>query len=175
MYKLKLENCQLGMPIKYTEQSTLFCFQWSALGRKKPEYTMQQEFYCWVFNTKLYATKKMKTIRKNTKMANILIISHLFDDIRLRFLSKALCAPSTFASDSSMLSSILFTTTSLVKVHPVFYDPTFITLRDWIIKHHKFTSSKKRKPDSQFPLLCNHCSQMCKDATQFGNCRFYIV
>jgi hypothetical protein len=59
------------------------------------------------FGNDIYATKKMNNTRKNIKMANIFIISHLFDDIWLRCLKSELRAPSTFAIDSSMLSSIL--------------------------------------------------------------------
>lgn len=54
-----------------------------------------------------YATKNRKIIRKKINTKNILIISHLFDEMLLRYLSRAPCAPSTFASVSSMFSSIL--------------------------------------------------------------------
>ena len=70
---------------------------------------MQQELYVGSHND-IYATKKMNNTRKNIKMPNIFIISHLFDDIWLRCLKRELRAPSTFASDSSMLSSILLIT-----------------------------------------------------------------
>ena len=54
-----------------------------------------------------YATKNRKTIRKKINTKNILIINHLLDDMLFRYLSKAPCAPSTFATVSSMFSSIL--------------------------------------------------------------------
>lgn len=59
----------------------------------------------------------MKNTRKNIKMANIFIISHLFDDIWLRYLNRALRAPSTFANDSSMLSSILLISIREIKYY----------------------------------------------------------
>jgi len=54
-----------------------------------------------------YATKNKKTIRKNINTKKILIISHLLEDMLFRYFNKAPCAPSTFASVSSMFSSIL--------------------------------------------------------------------
>ena len=54
-----------------------------------------------------YATKNRKTIRKNISTKKILIINHLFEDMLFRYLSKAPCAPSTFARESSIFSSIL--------------------------------------------------------------------
>lgn len=54
-----------------------------------------------------YATKNKKTMRKKINTKNILIISHLLDDILFKYLSRAPCAPSTFANVSSMFSSIL--------------------------------------------------------------------
>ena len=54
-----------------------------------------------------YATKNRKTMRKKINTKNILIMSHLLDDMLFKYLSRAPCAPSTLANVSSMFSSIL--------------------------------------------------------------------
>lgn len=84
---------------------------------RKTEYPKQQVVKFLDFTNYVYATKKMKTTRKNIKMANIFIMSHLFDDIWLRCLNKALRAPSTFANDSSILSSILLVSTGEIRYY----------------------------------------------------------
>lgn len=63
--------------------------------------------FLYLIATMNYATKNRKTMRKKINTKNILTISHLLDDILFRYLSKAPCAPSTFAIVSSMFSSIL--------------------------------------------------------------------
>lgn len=55
----------------------------------------------------VYATKNKKIMRKTTSTKKIFNISQRLDDILLRYLTNWLCAPSTFASVSSIFSSIL--------------------------------------------------------------------
>lgn len=54
-----------------------------------------------------YATKNKKIMRNRINTKNILIMSHRFDDMLLKYLISCPCAPSTLESVSSMLSSIL--------------------------------------------------------------------
>lgn len=64
-------------------------------------------FLIFKFPVYIYATKNKKIMRNAISTKNIFIISQRFDDILFRYLTSWLCAPSTFASDSSMFSSIL--------------------------------------------------------------------
>lgn len=62
--------------------------------------SMQQQEGCvGISSYHIQATKMMKTTRKKMIAANILIKSHLFDDIWLRCLNRELRAPSTLAND----------------------------------------------------------------------------
>lgn len=54
----------------------------------------------------IYRTKIIKINKYRMRLANIYTKIHLFDDIRFRCLRRAVFALSTFANDSSMLSSM---------------------------------------------------------------------
>ena len=57
------------------------------------------------------ATKNMKIMRNTISTKNIFIISHLLDEMLLRYFRSWPCAPSTLVNVSSMFSSILSWTT----------------------------------------------------------------
>lgn len=86
-----IKPCSIGLKFAGVRKAAFFFF-FSCMG---------------MYVSQSYATKNKKIMRNRINTKNILIMSHRFDDMLLKYLISCPCAPSTLESVSSMLSSIL--------------------------------------------------------------------